>query len=106
LKIFTRKTKFTLGILLAILPFAVWMAVPAAFFMKTAISLHMDVRLFAAYAFMLAVISETAAICFLERSRQKPRDGLSICSLTGVILSGLAIVVFIFAIVGATLQGS
>ncbi|MGA8013068.1 MAG: hypothetical protein WB949_11640 [Candidatus Acidiferrales bacterium] len=105
MKFLSRKTKFTLGVLLALLPVVLWIVLPASLFVSIAVSLGTDDRLVDAYAFMLGAISELVAIYFLKHSRKLPWDWLSAFSLIGAILSGLAIFVFFGAASAVAMQG-
>jgi hypothetical protein len=105
MKFLPRRAKFTLGILLALLPFVLWIVLPGSLFASIAASLGMDDRLVDAYAFMLGAISELVAIYFLRHSRKRPWDWLSAFSLIGAILSGLAIFVFFGAASAVAMQG-
>jgi hypothetical protein len=100
-----RRLRFALGILLAVLPVAVWIVLPASSFAKIPAQLGMDNRLCEDFAFVLAMVSEIAAIAFFKHSRTQPWDGLSAFSLIGGILSGLAIAFFFIAIIGVSMQG-
>jgi hypothetical protein len=100
-----RRARFTLGILLALLPVVLWIALPVRFFDNLAGALRMDDRLVEACAFMLGAISEFAAIYFLKHSRKRPWDWVSAFSLIGAILSGLAIFVFFGAASAVAMQG-
>jgi predicted permease len=100
-----RRAKFTLGILLALLPIVLWVALPVNLFDKIAAALRMDDRLVDAYAFMLGAVSELVAIHFLRHSRKRPWDWVSAFSLIGAILSGLAIFVFFGAASAVAMQG-
>lgn len=100
-----RKTRFMLGILLAFLPFVLWIIVPVAFFDRIAAFFRIESRLGEDYAFLIALISEVVAIYFLRRSRQRPRDWLSVWAFILIFFSGLGIFVFFEAIVANTLQG-
>ena len=103
-KFLSRKTKFTLGVLLALLPVVLWIVLPASLFVSIAVSLGTDDRLVHADAFMLGAISELVAIYFLKHSRKLPWDWLSAFSLIGAILSGLAIFVFFGAASAVAMQ--
>lgn len=100
-----RRAKFTLGILLALLPIVLWVALPASFFDNLAGALRLDNRLVEACAFMLGAVSELVAIYFLKHSRRRPWDWVSAFSLIGAILSGLAIFVFFGAASAVAMQG-
>ena len=100
-----RGAKFTLGILLAILPVILWIALPVSLFQEFADALRMDDRLVEAFAFMLGAVSELVAIYFLKHSRKRPWDWVSAFSLIGAILSGLAIFVFFGAASAVAIQG-
>jgi len=104
-KYLPRRIKFTLGILLALLPIVLWIVLPVSLFERIAVTLRMDDRLVEAYAFMLGAFSELVAIYFLKHSRQRPWDWVSAFSLIGAILSGLAIFVFFGAASAVAMQG-
>jgi hypothetical protein len=97
--------KFTLGILLALLPVVIWIALPVSLFQEFASALRVDDRLVEAFAFMLGAVLELVAIYFLKHSRKRPWDWVSAFSLIGAILSGLAVFVFFGAASAVATQG-
>jgi len=67
-----RKTRFMLGILLAFLPFVLWIIVPVALFDRIAAFFRIESRLGEDYAFLIS-----ACIRFTPSLRRSPSAQLS-----------------------------
>lgn len=100
-----RKKRFAFGLLVAFLPFVLWIVLPVVLFLKLALLVHIDERLVEAYSFIIAAIIQLVAIYFFENARQKPRDWLSICAATAGVVSVLSVLVFFGAASAVVLRG-
>ncbi len=100
-----RKKRLAVGLVLTILPLALWLALPGMLFAKLAGRIGIDERLVEAYSFIVGAIVQLAAIYFYENARQKPRDWLSICAFSAGVVSVLTILVFFGAASAVVLRG-
>jgi hypothetical protein len=100
-----RKTRLAVGLVLTLAPLILWLALPAALFLKVSRLIGTDERLVEAYSFIIGAILQLVAIYFLENARQKPRDVLSICAASAGIVSVVSVIVFFGAASAVVLQG-
>jgi uncharacterized membrane protein len=100
-----RKRLFIFGMVFAWLPIILWAALPDSLFPKISLLFHTDTRLVEAYAFLAGAASQFVAAYFFDRSRQRPRDWISVCATVLSISSGITVVVFFGAITAVTMQG-
>jgi len=100
-----RKKRFVLGFTIALLPVALWTAVPDALFVKIADALKLDERLVFAYSFMLGCGAEILAVYFLNKSYRRPWDWLSATAFITASLSSVATFVFFGAAAAVAMQG-
>jgi len=100
-----RKKRLAVGLVLTLLPLILWLALPAALFLRLARGIGIDERLVEAYSFVIGAIFQLVAIYFFENTRQKPRDLLSVCAVTAGIFSVFSVIVFFGAASAVVLHG-
>ncbi|HXX43794.1 MAG TPA: hypothetical protein VEJ38_03640 [Candidatus Acidoferrales bacterium] len=100
-----RKKLLAVGITLTLAPLILWLALPAALFLKMSHLIGTDERLVEAYSFIIGAILQLVAIYFLENARQKPRDFLSTCALSAGVVSVTSVIVFFGAASAVVLRG-
>jgi len=100
-----RRKRLALGLALTLAPLVIWLALPAAIFLKLSRLIGIDARLVEAYSFILGAILQLVALYFLENARQKPRDLLSICAASAGIVSVVSVIVFFGAASVVVLRG-
>jgi len=100
-----RKRRLALGVVLTLAPLILWLVLPVALYLKLSRLIGIDERLVEAYSFIVGAIFQFVAIYFLENTRQKPRDALSICAVTAGVVSVLSVLVFFSAASAVVLRG-
>lgn len=100
-----RKKRIAVGLVLALVPLILWLALPAMLFLKLARLFGIDERLVEAYSFVVGAIVQLVAIYFFENARQKPRDALSVCAFAAGVVSVVSVIVFFGAASAVALQG-
>jgi len=100
-----RTKRFAMGLVLTFLPLALWIALPAALFLRLARGIGIDERLVEAYSFVIGAVLQLVAIYFFENTRQKPRDVLSVCAATAGVVCILSVLVFFGAASAVVLHG-
>lgn len=104
MRLFGRKQKFALGVLLVLWPIIVSVFLPTQYFASLNVRFNSPYRVPAAYFSLSACFSEALALLLFFRARRPASDRLSSWSVIAAAAAGAATVAFLAAAVANAMQ--